>query len=105
MPRAGARLPISLTCGFSEPLLRLCARAPFSSLHPLLFLMSAHLCINVPILPLLGLQSLPNRVKVPAVVTMVTGIANLGLALVLAGPWVGIFTAECGGKARSCLSL
>ena len=79
-------LPISLMCGFSEPLLRLWLGPRFSSLHPLLFLMSAHLCINVPILPLLGLQLATNRVKVPAVVTMVTGIANLGLALVLAGP-------------------
>ena len=79
-------LPISLMCGFSEPLLRLWLGPNFSGLHPLLFLMAAHLCINVPILPLLGLQLATNRVKVPAVVTMVMGIANLGLALVLAEP-------------------
>jgi membrane protein EpsK len=79
-------LPIALMCGFAEPLLRLWLGAGFSNLHPLLFLMAIHLCINVPILPLLGLQLATNRVKVPAVVTMVMGIANLGLALVLAGP-------------------
>ncbi len=79
-------LPISLTCGFGEPLLRLWLGPRFSSLHPLLFLMTVHLCINVPILPLLGLQLATNRVKVPAVVTMIMGIVNLGLALVLAGP-------------------
>ena len=79
-------LPISLTCGFAEPLLRLWLGPGFGSLHPLLFLMTAHLCINVPILPLLGLQLATNRVKVPGVVTMVMGMANLGLALVLAGP-------------------
>jgi membrane protein EpsK len=79
-------LPIALLCGFSEPLLRLWLGAAFAGLHWLLFLMAAHLCINVPILPLLGLQLATNRVKVPAVVTVVMGVANLGLALVLAGP-------------------
>jgi membrane protein EpsK len=79
-------LPISLMCGFAEPLLRLWLGPGFASLHPLLFLMTAHLCINVPILPLLGLQLATNRVKVPAVVTVVMGLMNLGLAVVLAGP-------------------
>jgi O-antigen/teichoic acid export membrane protein len=79
-------LPISLMCGFAEPVLRLWLGPGFSELHPLLFLMTAHLCINVPILPLLGLQLATNRVKVPGVLTMVMGLANLGLALVLAGP-------------------
>ncbi len=79
-------LPIALMCGFAEPLLRLWLGPGFSHLHPLLVLMAGHLCINVPILPLLGLQLATNRVKVPAVVTMVMGLANLGLALVLAGP-------------------
>lgn len=79
-------LPISLMCGFAEPLLRLWLGPGFSVLHPLLLLMAAHLCINVPILPLLGLQLAANRVKVPAVVTVVMGLGNLVLALVLAGP-------------------
>ena len=79
-------LPIALTCGFAEPLLRLWLGPNFSSLHLLLLLMVAHLCINVPIMPLLGLQLAANRVKVPAVVTVVMGVANLGLALLLAGP-------------------
>lgn len=79
-------LPISLTCAFAEPLLRLWLGPGFSHLHPLLFLMTAHLCINLSIMPLLGLQLATNRVKVPGVLTMVMGLANLGLALALAGP-------------------
>ncbi|HEX4644491.1 MAG TPA: hypothetical protein VH598_02670 [Verrucomicrobiae bacterium] len=79
-------LPIALTCGFAEPLLRLWLGPGFSGLHLLLLLMAAHLCINLPILPLLGLQLATNRVKVPAVVTVVMGAMNLGLALLLAGP-------------------
>jgi len=85
MPWLMVALPISLMCGFAEPLLRLWL-GPGSAACTVALLMAAHLCINVPIMPLLGLQLATNRVKVPAVVTMVMGIANLGLALVLAGP-------------------
>ena len=73
-------------CGFSEPLLRLYPGPEFSGFGPLLFLMAAHLCINVAVLPLLGLQLAANRVKTLALVTIVMGLANLGLALLLAGP-------------------
>lgn len=79
-------LPIALMCGFAEPLLRLYLGPGFSELSPLLFLMAAHLCINVAVLPLLGLQLAANKVKTPAIVTVFMGLANLGLALLLAGP-------------------
>ena len=79
-------LPIGLMCGFAEPLLRLWLGSGFREFSPLLFLMAVHLCINVAVLPLLGLQLAANRVKTPAVVTIIMGLANLGLALLLAGP-------------------
>jgi membrane protein EpsK len=79
-------LPIGLMCGFGEPLLRLYLGPGFSGFGPLLFLMAAHLCINVAVLPLLGLQLAANKVKTPALVTIVMGLGNLGLALLLAGP-------------------
>jgi membrane protein EpsK len=79
-------LPIGLMSGFSEPLLRLWLGPRFSEFGPLLFLMAVHLCINVAVLPLLGLQLAANRMKTPAVVTIIMGLANLGLALLLAGP-------------------
>jgi membrane protein EpsK len=79
-------LPIALMCGFCEPLLRLWLGPGFGAFGPLLFLMASHLCINVAVLPLLGLQLAANRVKTPALVTIVMGVANLGLALLLAGP-------------------
>jgi len=92
-------LPIALMCGFSEPLLRLWLGPGFSGFSPLLFLMAAHLCINVAVLPLLGLQLAANRVKVPALVTVVMGLGNLGLALLLAGPigWGVYGIAAAGG--------
>jgi len=79
-------LPIGLLCGFAEPLLRLWLGPAFSYLSPLLVLMAAHLCVNMAINPLLGLQVATNRVKAPGIVTLLMGLANLGLALVLAGP-------------------
>ena len=73
--------------------------AGFSQLHPLLFLMTVHLCINMAIWPLLGLQLATNRVKLPGILTMVMGLANLGLALALAGPigWNLYGIAAAGG--------
>ena len=79
-------LPIGLMCGFSEPLLRLWLGPAFGELSPLLVLMASHLCINMAINPLLGLQITTNRVKVPGVLTLIIGLVNLGLALLLAGP-------------------
>ena len=79
-------LPIGLMCGFAEPLLRLWLGPDFSEWSPLLFLMAAHLCLNMAINPLLGLQLTVNRMKVPGIVTLFMGLGNLGLALWLAGP-------------------
>jgi membrane protein EpsK len=79
-------LPIGLMCGFSEPLLRLWLGPAFGEWGWLLFLMAAHLCVNMAINPLLGLQLTVNRMKVPGMVGLALGVANLGLALLLAGP-------------------
>lgn len=79
-------LPIALLCGFSEQLLGLWLGPSFESLGPLLALLCIHLCINMAINPLLGLQLATNRMKVPAIVTVVMGMGNFGLALLLAGP-------------------
>jgi len=79
-------LPIGLMCAFSEPLLRLWLGPTFGELSPLLFLMASHLCVNMAINPLLGLQITTDRMKVPGLVTLVMGLGNLGLALLLAGP-------------------
>ena len=79
-------LPIGLMCAFSEPLLRLWLGPAFGELSPLLFLMASHLCVNMAINPLLGLQVTTDRMKVPGLVTLMIGLANLALTLLLAGP-------------------
>ncbi|HZO89654.1 MAG TPA: oligosaccharide flippase family protein [Chthonomonadaceae bacterium] len=91
-------LPISLLCGLSEPILRLWLGPKFGSLAPLLTLMSAHLCVNLAIMPLLNLQLATDSMRVPGIVTMLMGLCNLGLALLLAGPmhW-GLYGVAAAG--------
>ena len=78
-------LSIGLICGFSEPLLKLWLGPTFGSLAPVLFLMAIHLCINLSMYPLYAVPLAADRVKVPGLVTLVIGVGNLLLALVLAG--------------------
>lgn len=77
-------LPIGLTCGFSEPLLRLWLGPSFSTFAPLLFLMVVHLCINLSMHPLYALPLAVDRVKLPGIVMLGVGAGNLILALFLA---------------------
>jgi len=78
-------LPIGLMCGFAEPSLRLWLGPAFSSLAPLLFLLAFHLCANLAMQPLYGLPLAVDRVKVPALVALAIGVANVLLALLCAG--------------------
>jgi membrane protein EpsK len=77
-------LPIGLTCGFAEPLLRIWLGRSFGSMAPLLVIMTAHLCINLAMYPLYPLPLALNRVRTPGLVTLAVGVANLALALFLA---------------------
>jgi membrane protein EpsK len=97
-------LPIGLTCAFSEPLLRLWLGPAFAEWSPLLFLMTAHLCFNMAIFPLLGLQITTDRMKVPGILTLFIGLSNLGLAILLAGPmqW-GLYGIAAAGAITMTL--
>jgi len=79
-------LPIGLTCGFAEPLLRLWLGPAFGGFALLLVVMTAHLCINLAMYPLYPLPLALNCVKTPGLVTLAVGVGNLALALFLAGP-------------------
>ncbi|MGQ9708721.1 MAG: lipopolysaccharide biosynthesis protein [bacterium] len=91
-------LPIGLICGFSVPLLRTWLGLEFVSLAPLMSLMTIHLGINLAVQPLFNIQAATNRVAVPGIVTLVMGVGNLGLALLLAGPagW-GLYGVAAAG--------
>jgi len=78
-------LPIGLACGFAGDLLRVWLGEGFVSLWPLLILVTIHLCVNMAIQPILGVQLATDSYKVPALATLVAGACNLALAIVLVG--------------------
>jgi O-antigen/teichoic acid export membrane protein len=81
----GMALPIGIVSGLSGPLLRVWLGSEFAELATLMSMLTFHLCINLAVTPLFTVQVSANRVKWPAVVTFLMGVANLGLALW----WVG----------------
>lgn len=79
-------LPIGIICGLSRPLLHLWLGPSFESLALLMSLMTIHLCVNLGILPLFNINVATNNVRLPGIVTCVMGVANVCLAVILAGP-------------------
>ena len=101
-------LPIGLICGFSKPLLTLWLGQDFAHLSGLMSLMTIHLCVNLGVMPLFGIQLTTNRVCLPGIVTCLMGFMNLGLALLLAVPagW-GMYGVAAAGAImltlKNCL--
>jgi membrane protein EpsK len=77
-------LPIGLLCGLARPLLIVWLGPGFSDLSWLVVVLVSHLCINLAITPLFGIQEATNHVRLPGVLTLVMGLANVGLAVALA---------------------
>jgi O-antigen/teichoic acid export membrane protein len=79
-------LPIGLICGFSRPLLTLWLGKNFTPLAPLMVLLVAPLSVNLAIMPLFTIALAKDEMRMPGIVSLVTGVLNLGLALLLCGP-------------------
>jgi O-antigen/teichoic acid export membrane protein len=77
-------IPISLMCVFSAPLLRIWLGDSFGGLWPLMVIMLCHLVVNVGVTPLFTVWVAVNRVRWPALITLIAGTANLVLAILLA---------------------
>lgn len=91
-------LPIVLVCGLSRPLLTVWIGPDFAPLAPLLVLMTLHLCVNLSVAPFFTLQQTTNHVRVPAILTCVMGLGNLGLAIFCTGPLgFGIYGVALAG--------
>lgn len=76
-------LPIGLVCGFAPQLLTVWVGSEFTSLAPLMVLLTVHLAVNLAVLPLFSINVAYNRVRVPGVVTLVMGIGSIALAVAL----------------------
>ncbi|MEI7935607.1 MAG: oligosaccharide flippase family protein [Verrucomicrobiota bacterium] len=100
-------LPIGLICGLSEPLLKTWLGPEFADLGWLMSLLTIHLSVNLAVQPLFNVQTATNRVRVPAIVTILMGAANCGLALFLAGPmrWGVYGVAAAGAIALTAKNL
>jgi membrane protein EpsK len=57
--------------------------AEYVFLAPLMILLTAHLLINLAVLPLFSINVAYNRVKIPGIVTVILGAVNFGLAVIL----------------------
>jgi membrane protein EpsK len=77
-------LPIGAVCGFAPQLLTAWVGPEFANMSPLLVLLTIHLPVNLAVLPLFSINVAYNRVRVPGIVTLMMGIGNIALAIVLA---------------------
>ena len=76
-------LPIGLICGFSPLILSLWVGPEFARLSPLMWILLGHLAINMSVLPLFPINVSYNKLRIPAIATIISGIANLLLAVKL----------------------
>ncbi|MCM2465815.1 oligosaccharide flippase family protein [Methanoculleus oceani] len=74
-------LPTGLICGFAPQLLTLWVGAEHANLAPLMVLLTAHLAVNMSVQPLFSVNVAYNRVRIPGVMTILLGTANLILAI------------------------
>jgi membrane protein EpsK len=76
-------LPIGLVCGFAPELLTFWVGPQFSMLAPLMIILTAHLAVNLAVLPLFSINVAYNKVSIPGIITLIMGIGNFLLASIL----------------------
>jgi O-antigen/teichoic acid export membrane protein len=76
-------IPIGLLCGCAPQLLTLWIGQQFIFLAPLIILLTFHIAFNSATLPLQSIFIVMNKVKIPGIVTVLLGILNIILAVIL----------------------
>jgi membrane protein EpsK len=76
-------LPIGLLCGLAPQILTIWVGEAFVGLAPLVVLLTAHLVVNLAVLPIFSINVAYNRVRVPGIITFFMGIGNFALAFAL----------------------
>lgn len=76
-------LPTGLICGFAPQLLTIWVGPEYAHLAPLMVLLTAHLAVNMSVLPLFSVNVAYNRVRVPGIMTALLGVANVVMAIVI----------------------
>jgi len=76
-------LPIGLICGLSRPLLERWLGSDFAGLSPLMWLLVAPCIVNIVVRPMFPIPAGMNKVRLPAIVTLAGGVANLFVSILL----------------------
>lgn len=84
-------LPISLLCGFSRPLLDCWLGNNFAEFHLLMWILIAPASINMIVMPTFAVFRGKNRIKLPAIMTIIGGAANLVFSSILVNTSLGIY--------------
>jgi O-antigen/teichoic acid export membrane protein len=75
--------PIGLLCGLSQPLLRRWLGESFVDLSPLMWLLVGPGVVNIAVQPMFAVNRGMNKVKMPAIATIIGGMTNLVLSIIL----------------------
>ena len=90
-------LPVGLLGGLARPLLSLWLGPSFEQYSWLLIALTAHLSLNLSVLPLFGINMALNKVRIPGLVTVSMGILNVLLAIIFVHfGWGAIGVAVAG---------
>jgi membrane protein EpsK len=76
-------LPIGLVCGFAPQILTIWVGEKYVFLAPLMIILTLHLIVNRAVLPIFSVNIAYNQVRVPGIMTLITGLANIVLAVIL----------------------
>ena len=76
-------LPIGIVCGLAKPFLTLWLGTEYSDLAPLVWLLMGPWLVSISIRPIFSVFQGLNKVKIPAIVTMVLGLVNVLLTIIL----------------------
>lgn len=77
-------LIIGVISGGAHLLLRLWLGPEFEQFAPLLWIQSGHLVVNLAVLPLFAINITLDKVRIPGTVSLILGLMNVALAVVLA---------------------
>ncbi|MFY0255854.1 oligosaccharide flippase family protein [Chitinophaga sp. 30R24] len=76
-------VPIGIIVAYSDVILRLWVGERFTHFYPLMILLTGHLIFNLSVLPILSVNSVYNKVKVPGLTSFFVGILNLVLGILV----------------------
>lgn len=91
-------LPVGLICGFAPSILLIWLGPDYVTLAPLMRLLVIPLIINLAVIPLFGINTAFNKIRIPSIVTFFMGSISLFLSLlfVLIFKW-GVYGVAISG--------